>query len=267
MAAIEELRRAVLGASDARQAHQAYEQLFRSATRADVETLESDPDAGIALQAAWSLRRFYAPEADHRLNREFVRRFLALFETRMAAPPPWWKNSLLAAIVYDAQRTSFPGGSAPATHRVAAGPLAPAGLEADPLPGGGVRLRLASHAAAVAAQPWSDALERARRSGGADRLAAVIQDADCFFAVYPAASCEYLVCRVDAAAGHAAWRAESWAAGCPAVGGQTTHDVELTADAHAAFAFGAAPHALYAEAFDRPSGRVRARFCTSLWSE
>jgi len=267
MPTFEQLRRAVLRSADERHTRLAYQELFRAATDSDLGRLENDRDDGLALQAAWARRRLYPPGPNRTLNRVFAGRFLALFEKRCTIPPGWWENSLLTSLVYDDDRTSFSPPTTSRQHRTRVDLLAPAEVDADPLPEGGVLLRIGRRAVRVSSQPWNEALYQARRSGGADQLSAIVEGFACFFAVYAGSSCNYYVSHVDSGNGRLAWRAESWAAGCPRLGGQTYHYLELLADARNAYAFGAAPHALYAEAFDRDSGHAKARFCTSLWSD
>ncbi|MBV9764302.1 MAG: hypothetical protein JOZ48_05600 [Acidobacteriaceae bacterium] len=267
MPALEQLRRAVLRSADERETRLAYQQLFRAAADSDLGRLENDPDDGIALQAAWARRRLYPPESNHTLNRAFARGFLAVFEERFTIAPAWWKSSLSASRVYEDSRMSFSPGTASRQHRTRARLWVPAGVDADPLPEGGVLLRIAQRTVRVPSQPWNEAVSKARRSGGADQLSAVVQRLACFFAVYAVSSCNYYVSNIGSRDGRLAWRAESWAAGCARLGGQTYHYVQLLANARYAFTFGAAPNALYAEAFDQHSGQATVRFCTSLWSD
>jgi len=261
-----EPRDRILMSTNAIEAGRAYRDFFTSLE--SVESLLNDADTGIALQAAWEIKK-------HQISRtpmiadmeEFTYRskecneFIALLRRKInVAPPDWWRMAVCDLDV-------FPGSHHVSVRTAAKWPRL-VESESGYLVASGVELRKVADVLRHKAKPQSiDIPVSCFQDGRVDSYVVEAGKDKAIVAGYCSTRGRgYDVICLNST-GRVAWKANVWVTGQLMFSGIDCHRVSLVEAEGTVYVFGASGGGGYLDAFDSATGRAIFRFSTSYWSQ
>jgi hypothetical protein len=272
-----------------------YRELLDQRDRVGIERLESVPEVGIALQAAWERVRACTLPPDEKgrcaVDAQAAERFLAQVQRRTGIKPPtWWSeavkrtlvtrwgdlyspvdfnrpvrvNTLPSARPEDSRRPLLDFNQSPREKMQddETTILTPAGISLREM---GDEWRLAFGDDKGLAIPRRTA-SRVFSEIDANALS---MDADRCFVAAPVSFLGFYLTCLDRADGRILWQAAVWGGSGRYRGhtGQASNRVEVVEHADCVTVIGATGAYLYIESFERGTGRNAFRFCTGLSEE
>lgn len=259
-----DFRQAVLDAKSEDSKGHAYQALFEHKSAADLQSLKSDVDIGISLQAAWEDARkpiARPKKSQYRVDTIYdpaaTLGFVAFLSQRTGlSVPEWWKAAFLEVDYFPGQHHAFFRPISPydeildGSGRVSRGVTVAFTKTGVSFASNGIKVTIARDID-VHADTYAVLLEK-------DRSYIVPLS-------YGSGGFGYTLRALDSRTGEVVWSSPGWAAGRRMLMGLSFHAVSIVHSAHLVVVFGAESHGAYVEAYDDLTGKCLYRFCSCYW--